>query len=329
MRTPLHHRVLRAVRIVGHAADVLRSGTYGEVVSGFRSGVNARVTADGRTPLIAFQTSDVAFHPWAVEIQPAATPTAGPLSSCAWADSPSSQKPESSHPALTAVHLRDQAGKFTVRLDTAAVLPLKIIPFDREQADRARRLTPCLVERIDLTLRRLPTRVEHVLDDRLESIVLDDRIESIVARFKEDGRLDSLVELIGLGSGATPSGDDLLVGLMAALAAWEKRSRQARMLRTHLREKLPVIALRTTPKLSAQMIVAACDGAFAEPVLRFIDASAVPAPSIIAHTIERIAALGHQSGLRMLQGLALGWDHAAASSARERLSRDQQTTLSC
>ena len=315
VRTRLCHRVLHAVRVGGHAAEVLRSDRWGEVVSGFRNGVNSRFTVDDRASLIAFQTADVAFHPWAVEIQPAATPTASPLSSFAWADSPSSQKPESSHPTLTAVLLHDREGEIKVYLDTAAVLPLKIVPFDRGQAKGARKMTPCLVERIHVALGRLPARRENE--------ILDERIESIVARFKEGGRSGALVELIGLGSGATPSGDDVLVGLLAALAAWEKRSRQARMLRTYLREKLPAIALRTTPKLSAQMIVAACDGAFAEPVLRFIDASAAPAPSIIVDTIERIAALGHQSGLRMLQGLALGWDHAAAPSARERLSRDQ------
>ena len=302
VRTQSRHRVLHAVRIGDHAADALRSRqTDGDVVASFRSGVNARFTVDDRTTLIAFQTADVAFHPWAVEIQRDATlmPSDAPANVL---DTPRS---ESVRPAPAAVVLNDPRGKIKVHLDTAAVPSLRIVPFHRGQAEHARRMTPSLEEQIHAAL------CEHLSHRKRE--ILDERIDSIVAHFEEGSRSGFLLELIGLGSGATPSGDDILVGLLAALAAWRDQSHPAQMLLTHLRGTLPTIASRATSRFSSQMITAACDGAFSVPLLQLCTTLVSPEPSSIAEAIQRVSALGHDSGMRLLQGFLLGWTRFTAS----------------
>jgi hypothetical protein len=111
-------------------------------------------------------------------------------------------------------------------------------------------------------------------------------------------------ELIGLGSGLTPSGDDLLVGLTAALVAvgdasglllagsWARRA-----------------ARRTTPVAVAFHRYAA-QGAYDELVHTLLGAVLAGTPSDLRAAVRRTAMWGATSGRDLLSGIVLGLEGA-------------------
>jgi len=119
-----------------------------------------------------------------------------------------------------------------------------------------------------------------------------------------DTTLLTLVKnLVGLGEGLTPSGDDCLVGLLAVL---------------HVTGHLPLLCsppVRAqfcqcvrlgTSQLSGEFVRCALDGHFAEPVVRLmralcsLDNGAWPTPA------AALAAVGHSSGVDAMVGIVLG-----------------------
>ena len=111
-------------------------------------------------------------------------------------------------------------------------------------------------------------------------------------------RLEAAVsELVGLGVGLTPSGDDYLVGSLAALH--------------HLGTTGPVVSVlggavaaqasRTTT-LSRHFLSAAAGGRFHHDV-RWAATAALTAPAEVAAAFSRVAAIGSTSGTDVLHGL--------------------------
>jgi len=295
----LRQRTLRAVRIGRYAKDALASANAaGSVVSTFRRGVNVRITLPQRTVIVPFQTADVAFHPWAVEVQTALL--TDPVSASPHAISDSAIGPRQRE--SDTITLRAPGHDIEVDLGMVVSFPLLITPFDAWGADRARQIAP-----------RVQKRIRAKINDSPASSVrepLDKPIESILASWQTRDDTTALLDLVGLGSGATPNGDDLLVGTLAALHAWKLQAARANQLLTFLRERLPSTTHNTTT-LSRQMIAAACDGAFAEPLVELIDATASARmgdlPLEVA--ISRVSSLGHRSGMYLLVGVLLGLDH--------------------
>ena len=110
--------------------------------------------------------------------------------------------------------------------------------------------------------------------------------------------LSEAVELIGLGPGLTPSGDDYLVGLLAGLDAAGHRSRPA--LATAIAHAAPSL----TTRIGAASLAHAARGAYIErlhDVLTEIVAGADDAR--LAAAIERAMAYGATSGADTLVGL--------------------------
>lgn len=115
--------------------------------------------------------------------------------------------------------------------------------------------------------------------------------------------------LVGLGPGFTPSGDDLLGGLMLALTAAG---------RTGLRDALwhalgPELDDLTVPA-SAMHLSAAADGMASEPVHLLLNAILLDEPDLAAR-LDAVARIGQTSGWDCLAGLVLGLDAAASSSS--------------
>ncbi len=246
--------------------------------------------------MIAIQTAGVAFHPWAVEVQ-AALPTDRPPGSILDAAQPAAEK---SRPRPDKVVLHAEAGDIKLDLGRAAIIPLRIDPFDDESAKAARIVAPCLLGMVRrLIMARNPVREPA-----------DEPIEPILARWREFHNPASLSDLVGLGCGATPSGDDILVGLLMSLTAWERHSTRARSVLPRLRGNLPAIAWKGTALPSAQMIVAACERTFPEPLVDLTTAAASSSPVALEAALQRVASLGHTSGVRILQGFLLGWNEA-------------------
>lgn len=170
------------------------------------------------------------------------------------------------------------------------------------------------LETVDLRLRRRPPHVPTDLVMHLvrfcEPLAGQDqsngKLGVALRGFSEGGHPRELALLVGLGAGLTPSADDVLVGALAALDLISQCSPDARALRQALVDVLPVPLETRTTRLSAQMLRAAADGLYAEPVLALLDAlareDASPAP--VERAAEELLHLGHRSGLDTLLGIA-------------------------
>ena len=125
--------------------------------------------------------------------------------------------------------------------------------------------------------------------------------------------LGPTVDLIGLGVGLTPSGDDYLVGLLAGFAA------TGDPIGIELGATIAARAQARTTAIGASAIAHAARGAFAERLHDVLIALACGRFADLATSIERAMAYGATSGSDTLVGLLEGIDVAVARRAR-RLS---------
>lgn len=177
------------------------------------------------------------------------------------------------------------------------------------------------LEVVDLRLHRRPLRVPADAIKRLvqsceplaEQDVFDRRLAGALRSFSDGGDPHELASLVGLGGGLTPSGDDVLVGALAALDLISECSPVAALLRPALVEALPVLLETRTTRLSAQMLRAAAEGLYAEPVLALLDALARDdaSPAVVERAAEELSRLGHRSGRDTLLGIAAALSRAS------------------
>jgi hypothetical protein len=123
-------------------------------------------------------------------------------------------------------------------------------------------------------------------------------------RFGARGDVAGLAALVGVGEGLTPSGDDVLVGVLAGLDAAREASRAAVTLHERLRAALETAAGATT-RLSAQLLDAAGAGLYAEPVLGVLEVLALrrPPAKALDRAVAALLATGHRSGADTLRGI--------------------------
>ncbi len=107
-----------------------------------------------------------------------------------------------------------------------------------------------------------------------------------------------LLSLVGAGPGTTPTGDDVIVGVLAAFDI-TGRARAARRLRTAVAPLLP----RTT-SVSRHYLAAAIDGRFGEHVHDLV--AALEKSASTKSTIERALRWGATSGIDLLTGITTG-----------------------
>jgi hypothetical protein len=112
-----------------------------------------------------------------------------------------------------------------------------------------------------------------------------------------------LARLVGIGEGLTPSGDDLVVGLLAVLHATG-----------HFPVALPVEARRRllqhgqarTTDLSIEFLRCALEGHFAEPLALFVAALLAGTGEEWQDYAALLATVGHSSGVDAMVGVVLG-----------------------
>ena len=119
--------------------------------------------------------------------------------------------------------------------------------------------------------------------------------------------------LVGLGPGLTPSGDDALVGMAAALTAMAARGSLDAAFLGPVADAVPA---RTTT-VSATFLRHASAGQFAAGVHQLMGVLIGPDASDAQATIERCVAYGATSGADTLVGILLGLD-ALAPAVRDR-----------
>jgi hypothetical protein len=111
----------------------------------------------------------------------------------------------------------------------------------------------------------------------------------------------ALARLVGAGPGTTPTGDDLVVGILAGLHATGDLARAV-----HLGDELLGLLPRTT-RASRHELAAAVDGRFGEALLDLVAELTTPEPheGALAAAAARLATWGASSGRDQAHGAAL------------------------
>lgn len=109
-----------------------------------------------------------------------------------------------------------------------------------------------------------------------------------------------VVRLLGLGPGLTPSGDDVVAGMLLTLrAAGRHDSAQVSALMTEV-----VTGLGCTTALSGTLLGAAARGYAVPPVVELLAALRGPTPDgRVGQLVRTVAAIGHSSGADLLVGV--------------------------
>lgn len=129
--------------------------------------------------------------------------------------------------------------------------------------------------------------------------------------------VDRVATLVGAGQGLTPSGDDVLCGVLLGLRVHPRGS--AALVDELWRAVAP--RLTTTTSLSAALLREAAEGYAAEPVLRLLERLAAPGstdvtlPDPVTSAAQEVLAIGHTSGADLLGGLAGCLDALTSSTA--------------
>jgi len=163
---------------------------------------------------------------------------------------------------------------------------------------------------------REPSEVSALLPHILEPASMDQEGSSEFERARSMRRLrhglqtgsvesvaNELTGFLGLGLGLTPSGDDLVIGLLLALHRWGMQGWGAAR-RSKLNHEVTRAAYARTPTISANLIECAAAGGADERLLRAIDHLWTGYPA----RTEALAALldwGASSGTDALAGMAI------------------------
>ena len=142
--------------------------------------------------------------------------------------------------------------------------------------------------------------------DDLMSGILREKTTMILDVSVRPGKMEELgriaQEMIGLGVGLTPSGDDFVTGLLLGFLTGTFPFDEEEL--EDFREMVKRQAMYTND-ISRQYLLCACEGEFGEnyhQLLRLCKTG-----QSIAKCLEQIIQTGHTSGLDTLNGIAAGW----------------------
>ena len=324
---PRHTVEIRATRIGGHAyryfAEKARSG---RVVSIFRHGFNIVFDEADDPTWIVVQTPTVPLHPWAIEVPTVSgsvvvgtpaqvdddslilglcSPHAPHATGYPLASPTVDFGPRTVHSALRARDCgpRTPDALLAIHALHATCHELRIAPYTSEEAARA--------------LSCLPLLERHVAEEgtRRPSDPFQARIDTILECWRATNDPAVSADLVGLGIGSTPSGDDCLVGLTAGLNAlssvFELAAGRLRLLRGWLTGDGKSVLSRTGTA-SRQAIEAALEGSCPEPLrLLLRDLGQRVDETRTCASARRVLALGVTSGASMLRGVCTAWRNLA------------------
>jgi hypothetical protein len=112
-----------------------------------------------------------------------------------------------------------------------------------------------------------------------------------------------VMRLVGLGSGSTPTGDDLLVGLTAATWRLVSAGLVPRSSQEGFHASLDALPPNATTDTGLEMLAHAVRGAFPEPLKRLVESLGVDDTSVVTARVNRLSRLGGRSGCDMLAGV--------------------------
>jgi len=129
---------------------------------------------------------------------------------------------------------------------------------------------------------------------------------------------DALSKVVGRGPGATPSGDDVLVGVLAVLTSPHSGMAGARAAELLGRSLLPLLS--TTTDVSGHLLRQAANGLFCRDVHELVSALiGAPSPRELGEMVHRVLDTGATSGADICEGL-LAFAPSYFASGNERVS---------
>ncbi len=129
---------------------------------------------------------------------------------------------------------------------------------------------------------------------------------------------DVLAQVVGRGPGATPAGDDVLVGILAVLTSPHSGIAGARAAESIGRALHPL--LPTTTDLSGHLLRQATKGLFGRDLQELVNALiGASAPQRVSEKVRRVVATGATSGADACAGL-LAFAPSYFASGNERVS---------
>ena len=267
------------------AAEALIGDRRGFVVSVHARAVNLLLD-DG--PLVALLPGNSPLHPWAVAV-------------------PLTRRDLARVAEGAPVRVSDgvvEAGTLRIELAGLEVVDLRL-------RHRPRQFAPTAVG----------TLARHAAAQPADG-PFEPALAAALERFQAGGEVRGLAMLVGVGEGLTPSGDDVLVGVLAGLDAAREASGDATALRERLRAELERGTSRTT-RLAAQMLDAAGAGFYAEPVLGLLETLASPKPGarVLERAVAVLLAVGHRSGGDTLRGIVAALERLAAGAQSRHVRR--------
>lgn len=111
--------------------------------------------------------------------------------------------------------------------------------------------------------------------------------------------------LVGLGTGLTPTGDDFLCGILAALRCTNREDDRERKFAAEWGQALSA-RIEATTAISATFLECAIAGLFAGAVSALVDALAGGEDTTTRKALDRLCARGHSSGMDTATGLLFG-----------------------
>ncbi len=112
----------------------------------------------------------------------------------------------------------------------------------------------------------------------------------------------ALIELIGLGPGLTPSGDDVVAGILATLVWTQPPDLEVAALVAAVR----AAAAQRTNHISARLLWHAGAGTLYAPALTLGAALLAGTPAAVAAPAQQLFTIGHTSGVDLALGLLAG-----------------------
>ncbi len=284
---------IEAERIGGHVYRYLRERPrIGRVVSVFRHGFNMLFDEESEPGFVSVQTAAMPLHPWAVASEAAGRIRVDDLA------------------VTEADRIRFREGDVVMDLSAAEVEELKIKPYSSEEGERALSRWPILMQILE------EERAKRVPDP------FRPEIDAILKRWKESGDSNVLLDLVGLGTGSTPSGDDVLVGIFAGYTAFERISDVVQASLLGLRAALNAAEAQGTSLPSAQMLTTAAEGSVPEPTLAVLSALATEFDREVRRATRSLALQGATSGLAMLAGVLRAFEDLDLGSGHSERRRD-------
>ena len=157
----------------------------------------------------------------------------------------------------------------------------------------ASRLTPTQLSQLTAA------RDREKLTRDLGSPVWQHKIDQHLTAYRTTGNTEAFRPLVGFGPGLTPSGDDVLVGLLAAFES--RRDLRARELRQLIRAES-----HATTAVSRDLLLAATEGAYGFALVELANAPPDLDPAALDRLVANLCAWGSTSGLDTLTGFVCG-----------------------